>query len=113
MKVVENSQRDINIAFMNELAMVFDRMDIDTNETPDMDVAAGFIGETANGGTDGLSESSGGMEGLSAASLSRGLDNPGIHTNYTDVKFARNDYIAMVLATIFLTSVYLLSTFAG
>ena len=29
-KVVENSQRDINIAFMNELAMVFDRMDIDT-----------------------------------------------------------------------------------
>ena len=34
-KVVENSQRDINIAFMNELAMVFDRMDIDTNEVID------------------------------------------------------------------------------
>lgn len=31
-KVVENSQRDINIAFMNELAMVFDLMGIDTNE---------------------------------------------------------------------------------
>lgn len=31
-KVVENSQRDINIAFMNELAMVFDCMGIDTNE---------------------------------------------------------------------------------
>lgn len=31
-KVVENSQRDINIAFMNELAMVFDRMNIDTSE---------------------------------------------------------------------------------
>lgn len=31
-KVVENSQRDINIAFMNELAMVFDRMNIDTRE---------------------------------------------------------------------------------
>lgn len=31
-KVVENSQRDINIAFMNELAMVFDRMGIDTEE---------------------------------------------------------------------------------
>jgi UDP-N-acetyl-D-galactosamine dehydrogenase len=31
-KVAENSQRDINIAFMNELAMVFDRMEIDTNE---------------------------------------------------------------------------------
>lgn len=29
-KVVENSQRDINIAFMNELAMVFDRMGIDS-----------------------------------------------------------------------------------
>ena len=34
-KVVENSQRDINIAFMNELAMVFDRMNIDTNEVVD------------------------------------------------------------------------------
>ena len=34
-KVVENSQRDINIAFMNELAMAFDRMGIDTNEVID------------------------------------------------------------------------------
>lgn len=34
-KVVENSQRDINIAFMNELAMVFDRMQIDTREVID------------------------------------------------------------------------------
>ena len=34
-KVVENSQRDINIAFMNELAMVFERMGIDTNEVVD------------------------------------------------------------------------------
>lgn len=31
-KVVENSQRDINIAFINELAMAFDRMGIDTTE---------------------------------------------------------------------------------
>lgn len=31
-KVIENSQRDINIAFMNELAMVFDKMNIDTVE---------------------------------------------------------------------------------
>ena len=31
-KVVENSQLDINIAFMNELAMVFDKMGIDTAE---------------------------------------------------------------------------------
>lgn len=34
-KVVENSQRDINIAFMNELAIVFDRMGIDTKEVVD------------------------------------------------------------------------------
>lgn len=34
-KVAENSQRDINIAFVNELAMVFDRMGIDTNEVID------------------------------------------------------------------------------
>lgn len=34
-KVVENSQRDINIAFMNELAMAFDKMNIDTNEVVD------------------------------------------------------------------------------
>ena len=31
-KVIENSQRDLNISFMNELALIFDRMDIDTNE---------------------------------------------------------------------------------
>ena len=31
-KVVENSQRDINIAFMNEVAMICDRMNIDTDE---------------------------------------------------------------------------------
>jgi len=31
-KIIENSQRDLNIAFMNELAMIFDRMGIDTLE---------------------------------------------------------------------------------
>lgn len=31
-KVVENSQRDINIAFVNEVAMICDRMAIDTDE---------------------------------------------------------------------------------
>ncbi len=31
-KVIENSQRDINIAFMNELSIIFDRMGIDTKE---------------------------------------------------------------------------------
>ena len=34
-KVAENAQRDINIAFMNELAMAFHRMDIDTGEVVD------------------------------------------------------------------------------
>jgi UDP-N-acetyl-D-galactosamine dehydrogenase len=31
-KVIENTQRDLNIALMNELAMIFDKMDIDTTE---------------------------------------------------------------------------------
>lgn len=31
-KVIENAQRDINIAFVNELSMVFERMAIDTQE---------------------------------------------------------------------------------
>ncbi len=31
-KVIENTQRDLNIALMNELAIIFDRLDIDTNE---------------------------------------------------------------------------------
>ena len=34
-KVIENSQRDINIAFMNEVAMICDRMGIDTAEVLD------------------------------------------------------------------------------
>jgi len=31
-KVIENAQRDINIAFVNELALIFNRMGIDTKE---------------------------------------------------------------------------------
>ena len=31
-KVIENIQRDLNIALVNELALIFDRMNIDTNE---------------------------------------------------------------------------------
>lgn len=31
-KVIENSQRDINIAFVNELAVIFNKLGIDTNE---------------------------------------------------------------------------------
>ena len=34
-KVIENSQRDINIAFVNELSKIFDRLDIDTKEVMD------------------------------------------------------------------------------
>ena len=34
-KVIENSQRDINIAFMNELSMIFHKMDIDTKAVLD------------------------------------------------------------------------------
>jgi len=31
-KAIENAQRDVNISFVNELALIFDRMDIDTSE---------------------------------------------------------------------------------
>lgn len=31
-KIIENTQRDINIAFMNELSMIFNKMDINTYE---------------------------------------------------------------------------------
>lgn len=31
-KVIENTQRDLNIALMNELAIIFDKMDLDTND---------------------------------------------------------------------------------
>lgn len=31
-KVIENTQRDLNIALMNELALIFDRLGIDTND---------------------------------------------------------------------------------
>lgn len=31
-KAIENAQRDVNISFMNELALIFDRVGIDTND---------------------------------------------------------------------------------
>ena len=34
-KVIENSQRDLNIAFVNELALIFERIGIDTHEVLD------------------------------------------------------------------------------
>lgn len=34
-KAIENAQRDINISFVNELALIFDKMGIDTNDVID------------------------------------------------------------------------------
>ena len=34
-KAIENAQRDLNISFVNELALIFDRMGIDTNDVLD------------------------------------------------------------------------------
>ncbi len=31
-KILENTQRDVNIAFMNEISMIFNKLNIDTNE---------------------------------------------------------------------------------
>src|SRR3989440_12368437 len=43
-KVIENTQRDINIAFVNELAIIFEKLGIDTNEVL---AAAGKIGRAS------------------------------------------------------------------
>lgn len=34
-KIIENSQRDVNISFVNELALIFDKIGIDTNDVLD------------------------------------------------------------------------------
>ena len=34
-KVIENTQRDVNIALVNELALIFEKLDINTNEVLD------------------------------------------------------------------------------
>ena len=39
-KAVENSQRDVNISFMNELALICDRVGIDTNDVIEAAVLA-------------------------------------------------------------------------
>lgn len=31
-KIIENAQRDVNISFVNELALIFDKVGIDTND---------------------------------------------------------------------------------
>jgi len=51
-KVIENAQRDLNISFVNELALIFDKMNLDTNEVLNaaatkwnfMDFRAGLVG---------------------------------------------------------------------
>ena len=48
-------------------------------------------------------------EDLSAAALSRGLDNPAKHTNYTDVRFTKRDLFAVLCVTVLLGSVYLIT----
>lgn len=34
-KVIENTQRDLNIALVNELSVIFERLNIDTLDVPD------------------------------------------------------------------------------
>ena len=40
-KIIENTQRDLNIALMNELSIIFDRMNINTFDTHEVLAAAG------------------------------------------------------------------------
>lgn len=49
-------------------------------------------------------------EDLSAAALSRGLDDPVAHTTYAEVRFTKNDLFAVLFTIVFLTSAYFLST---
>ncbi len=48
-------------------------------------------------------------EDLSAAALSRGLDNPREHTTYADVKFTKRDLFTFLFVSLFLASVYFLT----
>ena len=42
-KVVENTQRDLNIALANELALIFEKLQIDTNDVIDAAVPNGTL----------------------------------------------------------------------
>lgn len=42
-KIIENSQRDVNIAFMNELAKIFNAMGIDTNDVIEAASSSGTL----------------------------------------------------------------------
>jgi len=48
---------------------------------------------------------------LSAAALSRGLDNPVRHTTYTDVKIGLTDYITVSVIILYLAGVHVISLF--
>lgn len=56
-KVIENTQRDLNIALMNELALIFDRMGICTQEVLEaagtkwnfLKFSPGLVGDTVSG----------------------------------------------------------------
>ena len=41
-KVIENTQRDLNIAFVNELSVIFDRLQIDTLDVLEAAEASGI-----------------------------------------------------------------------
>lgn len=47
-KIIENSQRDVNIAFMNELAKIFNAMDIDTHDVIEAASSDGMGAYVAN-----------------------------------------------------------------
>ena len=42
-KVIENTQRDVNIALVNELALIFNKMNLDTNEILEAQVLSGIF----------------------------------------------------------------------
>ena len=42
-KVIENTQRDVNIALINELALIFDKLDINTNDVLEADQLNGTL----------------------------------------------------------------------
>ena len=42
-KVIENTQRDVNIALINELALIFNKLDIDTNEVLEAAITNGIF----------------------------------------------------------------------
>ena len=42
-KAIENAQRDLNISYVNELALIFDKLGIDTNDVIILLVQSGIL----------------------------------------------------------------------